>query len=275
MATGEDLEYWQAPNLAEMDGVIHAFTTRKGGVSAPPYATLNMGFHTGDEAAAVAANRRRFLEALGIPLENVIGAEQVHGGGVARVGKGERGRGARDRESAIAGVDALVTADPGSLLLLCFADCLPVFLVDRRRRAVALAHAGWRGSVAGVSEATVAELGRLGVEASDLVAALGPCIKPCCYEVSPELARRFAARFGEEAVGRTGWGAPSIDLAEANRLSLLRLGIPEASIFVEQACTACRTDLYYSHRFEGGTTGRMAAVLALRPGLRVAGCGFG
>lgn len=264
MNTREPLEYWQAPNLAELDGVVHAFSTRKGGVSEPPYATLNMGFHTGDEEQRVVENRRRLLTALGLSLERAIGAEQVHGAEVARVGPRERGRGARDRASAVAGADALVTNEAGNPLLLCFADCLPAFLVDRGRRAVALVHAGWRGSAAGVTGAAVAELGRLGVTPSDLLVALGPCIKPCCYEVSPDLARRFRSLFGEEVARRTERGAPSIDLAEANRIALVRLGVPEASIHVAPDCTACRTDLYFSHRREGGRTGRMAAVLALR-----------
>lgn len=261
----EDLEYWQAPNLAALDGVVHAFSTRRGGVSLPPFATLNMGYHTGDEAARVTVNRSRFFEALGARLDDAVGAEQVHGARVARVGRAERGRGARDRESSIPGADALVTGEPGVWLLLCFADCLPVFLADRRRRAVALVHAGWRGSLAGVTEAAVKELQRLGAEPPELVAALGPCIKPCCYEVSPELAEGFAQRFGEGVVQRTRWGAPSVDLAGAGRIALARLGVPVESIHVDSGCTACRTDLYFSHRCEGAATGRMAAVIGMRP----------
>ena len=263
MSERERVEPWRAPNLAELGGVIHAFSTRRGGVSEPPFASLNLGYRTGDEAARVTENRRRFLEALGARLDQVICAEQVHGAGAARVGARDRGRGAVDPGSSVPGVDALATSDAGSLLLLYFADCVPVFLADQQGRAVALAHAGWRGSMAGVAEAAAAELARLGVEPGELVAALGPCIKPCCYEVSPELARRFAERFGDGVVLRTRWGAPSVDLAEANRRALEALGVPRASIYVEPECTACRTDLYFSHRAEGGATGRMAAVIGL------------
>jgi len=243
-------------------------------VSPSPFASLNLGYRTGDEAARVTENRRRFVEALGARLDQVICAEQVHGAGVARVDARDRGRGAEDPGSSVPGVDALATSEAGCLLLLCFADCVPVFLADRRRRAVALAHAGWRGSLAGVAEAAAAEMGRLGVDPGELVVAVGPCIKPCCYEVSPELAQRFADRFGDEVVRRTRWGAPSVDLAEANRRALEALGVPKASIYIEPECTACRTDLYFSHRAEGGATGRMAAVIGLGAG-DVGGCGSG
>lgn len=258
------MELWRAPNLVELDRVVHAFSTRWGGVSPPPFASLNLGYHTGDDGARVTENRRRFLASLGARLDDAICAEQVHSAAVRRVGAPDRGRGAADPHTPVPGVDALATGDAGSLLLLCFADCVPVFLADRRQGAVALAHAGWRGSLAGVVEAAVAEMGRLGVEPAALVAALGPCIKPCCYEVSPELAQRFTARFGPGVARRSRRGAPSIDLAEANRRALEASGVPGASIYVEPECTACRTDRYFSHRAEGGATGRMAAVIGLR-----------
>ena len=259
---------WQSQLLSSVRGIIHGISTRLGGVSRPPFATLNLGLHTADRAGDVRENRRRWLQSLGFELEAAVYPEQVHGAGVAVVDGQSRGRGAETSEDAVGGVDALVTLEPGVVLVASFADCLPILFAAEDGRAVAVAHAGWRGTIAGVARETVNVLERCGIRAGALKVALGPCIKPCCYEVSDELYQRFRNELGSDSVGRTRTGRPAVDLAGANRSVLVSLGVDPAAIDVCPLCTSCRTDLFFSYRAERGVTGRMAAAVGILPGSR-------
>lgn len=227
------------------------FSTRLGGVSPPPFATLNLGRRTPDDPARVEENWRRFGRAGGFPPERVVTGEQVHG---ARVGVVRR---AGDAPGAC---DALVTAAAGPVLAVLAADCVPIYIVSRRPPAVALAHAGWRGTLAGVGPAAAAALAEAaGVSPRELAAVIGPSIGPCCYPVGEEVAAAFVRAFGPEAV-RPGEVAPRVDLWAANRAALLAAGLPAGQVHVAGLCTSCRRDVFFSHRAEGGRTGRMAAV---------------
>lgn len=254
---------WRSKLLSEVRGVIHGVSTRLGGVSLPPFATLNLGLHTGDRADDVIENRRRFLERLGVALDVSIWAEQVHGAGVARVSGESAGRGARLYDDSIPGVDALVTTDPGLVLAANFADCVPILIASRDGRGVAIAHAGWRGTIAGVGPKSVEALEALGIAPRDLVVALGPSIQECCYQVSQELFDRFSKEIGSEAVGRTRSGRPALALSRANRKLLIGAGVASEAIEISSYCTACRTDLFFSHRAEKGVTGRIAAAIGV------------
>lgn len=246
----------RAPTL-EDDGVLHGFTTRQGGVSPPPYATLNLGRAVGDAPACVAANRRRALEALGVDPGSQVEASQVHGRTVAAVGR-------RDRGARVSGADVLLCGEPGVTLAIHTADCVAILLWDPRRRAVGAAHAGWRGTAAGVAAAAVQAMARaFGSAASDLRVALGPAIGPCHYEVDGPVAAAFAAWPWAAQVlhpGRPGrW---RLDLVGANRMTLLEAGVPAEHIWSSGLCTACRADLFFSYRRDG-VTGRMGAMIGL------------
>lgn len=252
---------WKSELLSQATGVVHGVSTRLGGVSGVPFATLNMGFHTGDRPEAVIENRRRFLARLGTAPEASVWGEQVHGAEVTFVGSEHAGRGAYRYTDAIPGVDGLVTTTPGLVLAAAFADCVPVLLADREGKAVAVAHAGWRGTLAGVALRCVEILRAAGVASRRLLVAIGPSIRSCCYEVSEELAGRFERAIGPEAVKRTRRATPALALAEANRMLLIEAGVPPEAIEISTLCTACRTDLFFSHRAEHGATGRLAAVV--------------
>lgn len=252
---------WQSELLSGITGVVHGVSTRLGGVSGVPFATLNLGLHTGDRPEAVIENRRRFLRRLGATPEASVWAEQVHGAEVAVVGPEHAGRGAKLFADAIPGVDGLVTTAPGLVLAATFADCVPILMAARDGSAVAVVHAGWRGTLAGVGPKCVAALGAAGVAPDRLLVAIGPSIGPCCYQVSEELVRRFGRVIGPEATGKTRWGAPALALAEANRKLLVESGVPPEAVEISSLCTACRTDLFFSHRAERGTTGRIAAAV--------------
>ncbi len=249
------LVYYQFEALCAEPGLRHGFFTRAGGVSRPPYASLNLGASVGDDPEAVAENRRRCLAALGLDEGSVVTPYQVHSTTVARVGRAEGRR-------VVEATDGLVTDEPGTALLLRFADCVPLVLYDRERRAVGLVHAGWRGTLHGMAIAGVRAMqAHFGSQPGQLWAGIGPAIGACCYEVSADLAEAFARRFGPRVVGRPPGAGPHLDLVAANAIALEEAGLGH----IEQVglCTACHVDEFFSHRREGGRTGRLGAVVAL------------
>ncbi|MBI3974841.1 MAG: peptidoglycan editing factor PgeF [Armatimonadetes bacterium] len=251
-----------APTV-EGTGVVHGFTTRLGGVSGPPYATLNLGRGVGDAPALVAENRRRALAALGAESAAHVEASQVHGGEVAVVGRADRGR-------KVEGADGLVSAEPDVILAIHAADCVPILLWDPRRGAVGAVHAGWRGTAAGVAAAAVATMRQaFGTEPADLRVGIGPAIGPCHYEVDTPVAEAFAAWPCASSVLRPGRpGYWHLDLVEANRRMLEEAGVPDAQIWSSGSCTACHRHLFFSYRREG-LTGRMGALIGVRRAPRI------
>lgn len=234
-------------------------TTRHGGVSIGPFASLNLGRGLGDDPAAVTENVRRVTAALGIRPEALLSPRQRHTANVRRVA-------ARDRGQALDGYDALVTDEPGTALLLVYADCTPVLIYDPVHRALALVHSGWRGTVQGAAQAAVRALqSEFDSRPAELVAAIGPSIGPCCYEVGEEVTdavRRAFTRPEELLPAPIGKHRRHFDLWAANRRLLAEAGVRQ--IEVAGLCTACRTDEFYSHRAERGRTGHFGALMALR-----------
>lgn len=242
--------------LSGVEGIVHAVLARVGGVSRPPYATLNLGHTVGDDLAAVEENHRRALGALGLSSRRVVSPYQVHGARAGVVGRGHLG-------TVQPATDALVTNMPGVSILMRFADCAPVLLFDPVRRVVGLAHAGWRGFVAGIVTETVRTMaGRLGCDPADLWAGIGPAIGPCCYAVEPEMAAAVESACPPgTSVMHSVNGQPYLDLPAAVEAQLRTAGVER----VEQAgmCTACRVDEFFSHRAEHGRTGRFGIVLGM------------
>jgi len=252
------LVYYRFANLALHDEVFHGIFTRLGGVSSSPYDSLNVGHFIGDDHQAVEANHALICRALGISRGDVATAHQVHGSRVALVGPEDRGR-------VIPATDALVTDTPGVALMLRLADCLPVLLYDPVRRAIGLAHAGWKGTIDGIAMKTVsAMMEAYGSHPADIMAGLGPCIGPCCYRVGTKVIELVKANFNhwQELLRPQGDSSFHFDLWEANRSQLVELGVEEIAVI--QLCTACRTNEFFSHRAEGGRTGRFAVVLRMR-----------
>ena len=162
--------------------------------------------------------------------------------------------------------DGLMTDEPGVLLGIQTADCLPVLIADTKRRAVAAFHAGWRGTLKGVVEQGVGSMREeFGSDPKDLMAAIGPGIGSCCFAVGAEVRKLFAARFSYAEELFIAGEALRMDLVEANRRQLLAAGLSPETIFAMRECTSCRTDRYFSYRAEGGKTGRMMAVIGIAP----------
>lgn len=245
----------------------HGLSGRKGGVSKAPWASLDLGLHVGDDPEAVAENRRRYLAALGLDAARFVTPEQVHGEHIARVGEAEAGRGALVYKDSIPETDALITNVPKLPLLLCFADCTPILFLDPVHRAVGIAHGGWKGTVRRIGQKTVARMHEeFGTKPEELLTAIGPSIGPCCYEIGPEVEAKFREAFPhhEAELFTNAEGKTHLSLWAANRIQLLDAGVLPEHIDEAKTCTSCHHEDFFSYRADGGRTGRMAAVIALR-----------
>lgn len=235
------------------------FTARFGGLSKPPYDSLNLGSGGGDDPDAVEMNRRRLATALGLKPGTLKSVRQVHGSDVFVLSD----PGAR---MPSIGYDAIVTNVEGAAISVLTADCVPILLHDPARRAIGAVHAGWSGTVNGVSGRAVRAMEReYGSDPGDILAVIGPSIGPCCYEVD----EKVVAPIRDNIAGGGGLIFPSrpghwqLDLWEANTRLLMSAGIKRANIKVMGLCTSCNTDKFFSHRKSGGATGRMMAVARL------------
>jgi polyphenol oxidase len=298
---GGGLQIVESPSLARIAWLAYGFSTRPGGASEPvlnrnaslaknqnaPQKVLNLGFTEWDSRKRVLENRAKFFAALGATKMRVAALRQLHSDIVHVVGAAEFPQG----DQAPKG-DALITREPGVLLTIQTADCIPILLADTKQRAVAAIHSGWRGTAQRIAEKT---LGRMQMEfgtcPQDVIAALGPGIGGCCYEVGHEVVKEFTAKFpnardwfvgpvdalenGDNDPNWLPWltmrppghapPAPRahLDLIAANRAILSGAGIASKNITSSGFCTACRTDLFFSYRREH-TTGRLMAAIGIR-----------
>lgn len=249
---------WRAFDGLPVDVVV---TTRDGGVSAGPYASLNLGLHVGDEDASVQVNRARLAAALNAEPDGFVFCEQAHRPNVLVVTEAHRGRGARSRADAIAGTDALVTTVPGIALVVMVADCVPLILFDPVVHVLAAVHAGWGGTVRGVTTAAVEAMRALGANPADIIAGIGPSIHPDRYQVGQDVVDLAAEEFGDRldrVVRPDGTGRWTFDLWTANALHLADAGVPGGRIHLAGLDTGPGTP-FFSHRSEG-PCGRFAAV---------------
>ncbi|PYY27416.1 peptidoglycan editing factor PgeF [Paenibacillus illinoisensis] len=253
------------------------FTTRQGGVGSKPYATLNCAYHVGDDPSDVLENRRLVAEKLGFSVSAWTCGEQVHGKHVAVIQADDRGKGLMDRQSALQDTDGLVTNVPGVLLTSFYADCVPLYFYDPVQQAVGLAHAGWKGTVAGIAQSMVETMEReYGSLAQNIRTAIGPSIGDCCYEVDEAVMQHVRVWF-ESAPGNdeynnsvqgrayhsSGNGKTMLNLKECNRHIMMKAGILPDHIECTTWCTSCHPELFFSYRKENGTTGRMASWIEL------------
>jgi YfiH family protein len=291
------LQILEAPQLAEFHWLVHGFSTRPGGASefkanaeggTTAEKILNLGFTDWDTRDRVVKNRQDFFVALKASKMRVIALRQIHSDIVQVVNSAN----SELSGDALKG-DALITNEPGLLLVVQTADCVPILLADKKRLAIAAIHAGWRGTLQRIAEKA---LGRMqmefGTSPQDVIAVLGPGIGQCCFEVGPEVVAEFAAKFSEasewfkgpfDSLARgdndpnwlpwltmrpPGHQLPEprahLNLIAGNRAILINAGILPDNISSSGFCTACRTDLFFSYRRER-ITGRMIAAIGLRP----------
>lgn len=244
---------WQPAIFSPFAGLSAAESTRYGGVSPYPYASLNLGKSTGDHPDNVAENRQLFCGALGFQVGQMAWSKQVHGDQVCLV----------EQPGGLEGFDALMTRMPGLLLTVSVADCTPILIFDARTRALAAVHAGWRGTAACIVAKTLGEMARcFGTQGPDCYAYIGTCIDVDSFEVGTEVADVFEAPFKRYDTVR---GKHFVDLKLANHAQLLEFGIPSMQIETSPYSTMLHNDAYFSHRLENGVTGRMLAAIGLIP----------
>lgn len=280
MHRSRGLQILQLAPFRKFPWLVHGFSTRPGGVSPlEGQQVLNLGFMEWDTRENVAENRRLLQAALSAEAFTLAPLKQIHSDAIhlfnaapAHACKG----------------DASATNRPGLLLAVQTADCVPILLVDPRKSAVAAIHAGWKGTLSRIAEKAVGRMRlEFGSKPSELLAALGPSIGPCCYEVGADFVTKFSAQFADASEyfdePRTGdepnplqWlnMAPPghqppprnvhLDLPKANRAQLLAAGLRPENIFLSSLCTACHTELFFSHRRETGLTGRLLSVIGIR-----------
>ncbi|MCL6627226.1 peptidoglycan editing factor PgeF [Alicyclobacillus shizuokensis] len=262
---GQGTPIWLEPSGWRAAGAKAVFSFRLGGFSQGPFASLNAGGHVGDDAAAVAANRAKIAAHLSVPVHDIAMAEQVHGSRVALVGE-DWPLLAPQQRVPFAASDALLTHVPGIALGILTADCVPVLFFDPVQRVVAAAHSGWRGTVEGISSRVVEAMVEVyGCRVQNVLAVLGPAIRRCCYEVDDTVADAFVARFGRAHVTKRP-GRPGkflLDLPSCIRKDLLQAGVSPHHLEDTGVCTACRNDVLFSYRADGGRTGRQLAVVGL------------
>jgi len=276
----QGLQILELASFRELPWLVHGFSTREGGASElAGREILNLSFTEWDKWESVAENRRRFQSAVGAEGLALVAMKQIHSDVIQLF---------REVPSNPCQGDASVTNRPGILLAVQTADCVPILLVDPKKRAVAAVHAGWRGTLGRIAQKTV---GRMQLEFAsrpqDLLAAFGPSIGSCCYEVGAEFVTKFTAQFsdasgyfdeprsGEEPnplqwlnMAPPGHQPPPqnvhLDLRKANRSQLLAAGLRARNIFLSDLCTGCRLDLFFSYRKEGSQSGRLLSVVGIR-----------
>lgn len=249
------------PSFEQAGGIRCAFSTRVGGVSPPPYDTLNFSRKREQNEMNFIENMRRFSAAAGFNYQSAVSIHYAHSADVYRAERKDAGCGiVRGNIPAIC--DGLFTDTIGLPIISFHADCVPLFFYDPVRRAAAVCHAGWKGAAQHIAGNAANALKALGCAAGDIIAAVGPCIGVGNYEVGQEVAVVFLKEFGEPSV-RNQQGRYYIDLAAACAADMMRNGIEPPHITICGLCTYAQKDLFFSHRRDKGHTGAMAAVMEL------------
>jgi YfiH family protein len=258
-----DIRYLEATVLGDCDCIVHAFCTRWGGVSQERLANFNFNTHVGDSKESITRNWTLLSSAFDIPVENFFTLDQVHGNEIIIID--EDSQISRDGDDPFC--DGIISARPGLAIGIKTADCIPIFFLDPVRRIIGAVHAGWMGTSLGIAAKAIdIFMQRFGSSASDIVAVIGPAIGPCCYEVDKRVFESMkeygdSDNFFDKGTREGKW---MLDLAAANKSQIKVKGIPPHNIYSADICTSCHRDIFFSHRGEGGKTGRQLNFIMLR-----------
>jgi len=263
------IKYFNCRELDNTNLVVNAFTTRTGGVSRTPFDNLNLGYNVSDKESRVAENRKIILDALSIDYRAVVTAQQIHKDKITVVKKEDKGKRAFKCSKGIAQSDALITDIPGIPLLMCYADCVPIFILDPVKKAIALIHSGRRGTELELTLKTLFKMKKI-FETSphSCLAAIFPSIGPCCYSIKEENKIDDywlnKIKYNGEPISLQNKSGRILDLRKANYWQLIKGGVEEKNIFVNEICTADHPELFFSYRRDKGNTGRMGAIFMLK-----------
>lgn len=258
------LIYVTFPKLEQCGAVRHIFSTKCGGVSSGQFGEMNLSFHNGDTRENVLKNYEILCGAVGINPAHLVLTRQTHTANIKTVTKDDCGIGYSRPD--FSDIDGLITADRGVALVTQFADCTPVLLCDPKNRVIANVHAGWRGTVQNIGGLAVERMVReFGCRRENLIAAIGPCIGPCCYEVDDPVYEAFLP-LGipmDTIMTPNANGRYQLDLRAANRLLLQNAGVSPERMDIADLCTCCHADQLHSHRATAGKRGNLAAIIEL------------
>jgi len=262
LVTKGALEYLTIPAFDETGLVRHCFTTRRGGVSTGEASSLNLSFKRKDTPENVRKNFEIICSAIGVDHNKIIFSDQTHGKGIYIATKEDWGKGLH-RESDIYDADGLVTTEKDVPLCTFYADCVPLFFLDPHKGIIASVHSGWKSTLLEIGREAVGVMKSLGSNPKDILAAIGPSIGPCHFEVSDDVAQQFITRFGSEIVDRKVGDKTYIDLWKTNANILLSSGIPDENITLSKTCTYCEKDRFYSYRGDNHKTGSLCGIIQL------------
>lgn len=267
--TEQETPYLSFPIYEQLSFIKHGFSTRLGGVSEGIYSTLNLGFHRGDAKENVITNYERICHSIGVDPHSLVMSDQVHKTNLRKIGRGDCGKGIY-RKKDYAEIDGIYTNVPGITLVTAYADCVPLYFVDPVYHAIALSHAGWRGTIGKIGPKTVETLRKeYGSKPEELLVVIGPSICQDCYEVSEDVVEVFKKEIKEELwqqiVPKTDGKEHKYQLGlwKANRYFLEEAGVKPENIITSGVCTCCNSKLFHSHRASKGQRGSLSAFLSL------------
>lgn len=278
-----DVSFFTFPVFDNIDFVRHGFSTREGGVSQGELGTMNLSYSRGDVPERVDENYKRICKALGMDTRNLVLSDQVHDTLVYQAGKKDC-QGDNLREKKLTGIDGLITNEKDVILCTSYADCVPLFFVDERHRAIGSSHSGWRGTAGKIGAKTVKAMEKVyGTKTEELKAVIGPSICQSCYEVSEDVHQAMRGLVSSKQIAKVQhmpledvermmdsvfFPKPQkkyqLDLWMANKLILMEAGVLEKNISVSCVCTCCNSDLLYSHRATGGKRGNVNGFLQIK-----------
>lgn len=262
----EELVYLSIPAFERTGMVKHCFTTRVGGVSQGIYNSLNTSLVKEDSEENVRRNLELLCSAIDIDYTRLVHSKQTHEDNIRVVTEEDIGKGITV-SSDIENTDGLMTNIPGIPLITFYADCVPLFFLDTKQKAIAVTHSGWKGTVLKIGAKTIKQMAEVyGTMPKDCLVGIGPSIEMDCFEVGPEVAQEFrnASANWAEFIKPFGYDKFKIDLWEINKQMLIEAGVPEENITISGYCTKCNEDLFFSYRRDKGRTGSLSAIMELR-----------
>jgi len=231
---------------------------RQGGVSSPPFQSLNTGLHTKDTKKNILKNRELFFSTLNIDPATLVCLKQIHSSYIVIAKDSDKGRGALDYKDSLAEADGIITNQKSIPLVIFTADCMPLFFLDPQNRIAGIAHAGWKGTLSGIAGAMLNRMLDMGASKEQIFVGLGPSIQNCCYQVKKNLIVKFDNKYIEKRNENY-----YLNLCEVNKDILIASGMKEENIIESHYCTSCHIEKCYSYRKEG-QTGRMASVIMMK-----------
>lgn len=260
----QDFKYLTFPSLEKHENLFHCFTTRLGGVSEGQFASMNIGFGTGDKEENVSENYKIMAEKLNIKIEDIVETDQTHTNNIRYVTEKDKGRAMKEPDYT--DVDGLFTDKKNIALMTFHADCTPLFFYDPVKEVIGMAHAGWRGTLQNIAgEMVKAFINDFNCDAANIKSVIGPSLGSCCFEVDKDVADMFiTADLKYKDFMKIKGEKYHFDLWEINKYNMIKEGMKESNIEISGLCSKCHNDLLFSHRGQKGKRGLMCGIIMMK-----------